>query len=188
MKIIALTPTRGDRGLFLEHLDYMLARQSVQVDEHIVIDDFNDSPEQDVSWRYLIGLDRAKSRGADIILAIEDDDWYHEDYVKHMLLGWKKSGRPQVFGINTSIYYHLFGRKYTYMMHLGRASMMATLLRGDVTIPSFAEKTAFLDLFIWRGLELARYNRVAVGFDRLLMLKNKKDNIKKVLPFSWDET
>ena len=47
-----------------------------------------------------------------------------------------------------------------------------------------------LDIFFLKALNKinGNYHGVAVGFDRLLMLKHKKKSIEDIMPFSWDET
>lgn len=149
MKIAVVTPTLGDRPEFLKVLEGILEAQTIQPDTHIVVDDKKEISGVDVTWRYKLGIARAIKYGADVILTMEDDDWYSTDYIYAMCSAWKSVGKPQLFGIGTTIYYHLGLRKYAVLNHSGRASMMSMLIRPDLQIDWCRDDYPYLDFHMW---------------------------------------
>jgi glycosyltransferase involved in cell wall biosynthesis len=151
VKIAVVIPTRGDRKMFLDKcLEYMI-KQTRQAD-HVIIVDF---PPKDASIdlvpRYRDGFTKAfELYKCDIVICIEDDDWYAPNYIE-LMEGWfEKSGRPDVLGINHTIYYNIMENKYVILNHPGRASMMQMAVSPKILdIEWCADDYAYLDWHLW---------------------------------------
>ena len=153
MKIALLIPTR-DRPQFLEHALYLISKQTQKPDIIEVVNDKPLSNQKDITYRYRLGCERLVSKGADVILFWEDDDFYSNTYIQSMLQSWSACAQPQIFGINYTIYYHLKIRKWLRQNHEGRASAMNTLVTKSIVNFSWPDDSeSFLDLILWKEMK-----------------------------------
>lgn len=153
MKIGVLIPTRGDRTEFLEFAKAQIAKQTLQPDLIEIVNDPPKSAEKDITWRYRIGCDRIFSKGADVVLFMEDDDFYCDDYIKTMVEMWEANGKPNSFGIADTYYYHLGIRKWMRMQHPNRASAFSTMVTKEIlNIKWPDDHYSFVDIDIWKQL------------------------------------
>ncbi len=155
IKIGVLIPTRGDRPNLLNFVLGQLDKQTVKPD---VVEIMNDAPlnsDKDITWRYRIGCDRITSKKVDVIFLIEDDDYYHEGYIESMINEWIKSGKPEIFGIGETIYYHLAIKGYNKMIHPTRSSAFCTMFTKDgikkMKWPK--DNFPFTDIELWKQLQ-----------------------------------
>ncbi len=152
-RVGALIPTRGDRPRLLEHCLAQLRSQTRPPDEIILVDDPPRSHHKDITWRYRLGVERARAKGVDAIMICEDDDWYHPEYLEWLLEGWQRHGRPPIFGVAETWYYHLAIGKRKHLSHPGRASGFCTLISGALeSIRWPADHHPFVDLHLWRHI------------------------------------
>lgn len=166
MKVGVLIPTRGNRPQFLQQALKMLERQLLTVDFVEVVDDKPISNEKDITWRYRIGCERLVKKGADIIFFWEDDDYYSNNYLLKMWDGWNENGRPKLFGLNSTIYYHLKLKKWRRFEHPGRASAFCTMVTKDIVDFKWPnDSEPYMDLFLWKGLtgKAVDLGTIAVG-------------------------
>ena len=152
MKIGALIPTRGDRTELLNFALKQLERQTRKPDVIEIVDDSPISQDKDITWRYRIGCERIFAKGVDVVLLIEDDDWYDSTYVERMVDEWDKVGRPQIFGIGETTYYHLGIKAYNRQSHPARSSAMSTLLT-NVLFKWPHDNYVFTDIEFWKQLK-----------------------------------
>jgi hypothetical protein len=107
----------------------------------------------DITLRYRTGYERLRNRGLDMIAFIENDDYYHPQYLEYMVNEWMLHGKPELLGPNRSIYYHLGIRKYLTMIHYSRASACNTLIKPDLeNIPWGEDNNPYTDLQLWTYL------------------------------------
>lgn len=166
MKIGVLIPTRGDRPELLKFALDQMRRQTRKPD---IIQLVNDPPlnkDKDITWRYRIGCERIFQHDIDAVILIEDDDWYDPTYVERLSNEWEKAGKPAIFGIEETTYYHLGIRSFVEEKHLGRASAMSTLLTKEVlNIKWPNDNYVFTDIALWKSLP-----GKTILFERLLSL------------------
>jgi len=166
MKIGALIPTRGDRPELLKFALDQMSRQTRKPDIIQVVNDPPVNQNKDITWRYRIGCERIFKNDIDVVLLIEDDDWYDPTYIERMVSEWDKAGKPQIFGVGETTYYHLGIRAYNEEKHFGRASAMSTLLTRDVLgIQWPNDNYVFTDVELWKKLKGS-----TCLFERLLSL------------------
>lgn len=157
MKIGVLIPTRGDRPDFLIFALQQIEQQTRKPDFIEVVSDVPLSSKPDVTWRYRIGCDRLKAKGADIIVCWEDDDYYRPDYIERMIVGWENSNKPDLFGINSTIYYNITHQHWDLYRH-GHSSMMSTLIKASA-IGTFSwgdDNYSFTDMQLWTKTRLSK--------------------------------
>lgn len=148
MKIGVLIPDRGDRPQFLAHMYRMLSNQTLQPHQMELINDPPLSDKCDITFRYRIGY--AKFSDVDVIAFIENDDWYSPHYLEKMAHAWDAAGRPDLFGTDFTIYYHLKLRKWIQMDHLSRASAMNTMIKPGLTSIHWpVDHDPFTDMWLW---------------------------------------
>lgn len=156
MTIGALIPTRGDRMPMLNFALKQLDRQSRKVDFIAIV---NDPPKnetvKDITWRYRTGAARMLENKVDVVFLIEDDDYYDQDYISKMMEHWENHGKPEIFGIGSTYYYHLGLRAYNQHLHSGRASAFSTMVTADglkrMVWPK--DNYAFTDIELWKQLK-----------------------------------
>lgn len=154
MKIGVLIPTRGDRAELLKFALNQMERQTRKPDVIEVVNDPPVNQDKDITWRYRIGCERIFAKGVDVVLLIEDDDWYDPTYIERLVAEWEKSGKPQIFGIEETTYYHLGIKAYNEDKHPGRASAMSTLLTRDVLDMKWPrDNYVFTDIELWKNLK-----------------------------------
>lgn len=155
MKIGILTPTRGDRDVFLKHCKFQVANQTRKPDEHLVVDSKPKSSAPDITFRYRTGCDELVKRGCDVIMFIEDDDWYSHEYIEQMVALYQRNGSPEIFGIDSSIYYNIMTRKWAQFKHAGRASMMNTMCSTKAlkSIKWCDDAYSYTDMYLWKTLK-----------------------------------
>lgn len=154
MKVAVLIPDRGDRQTFLNNCLRMMKAQTLQPD---LIEIVNDPPQTDgcdITWRYRTGYDRLRNKGYDVIAFIENDDWYSPIYLETMVNAWVENGRPNLFGTNSTIYYHVKLKAYFTMYHTTRASAMNTLIVPDLKFEWCKDSEPFTDSYLWQRLKL----------------------------------
>lgn len=157
MKISILIPTRGDRPQFLQHAHTMLSMQSMPPAHIEVVDDPPADPKQkDITWRYRLGCTRIleKVPDTDLILFIEDDDWYSSSYIATMVSKWLELNKPVCIGVSSTIYYHLGLRGWYDQKHPRRASAMSTGItpQGVKMMRWPKDNYVFTDIEIWKQL------------------------------------
>jgi len=150
MKIGLLTPTLGGiRQPFLEHNKYLMSIQTLQPDVVEIVNDPQVQFPNDINIRYRIGCERLfNCHGCDIVVFIEDDDWYCSTYIEKMISKWNESGRPSMLGINNTLYYQLRLQKYSNYLHDIRSSMMCMLVTREIMNIEFPN-VKFLDHYLW---------------------------------------
>lgn len=153
MKVGIIIPDRGDRPMFLDNCLRMLKRQSLIPKRIEIIDYKPKSDACDITARYRKGYDELRNKGIDIIAFIENDDWYHEQYLEAMIYEWQHRGKPDLFGTNQTIYYHIKLFAYFYMNHHTRSSAMSTLIKPDMDFPWCVDHEPFTDLYLWTKLK-----------------------------------
>lgn len=154
MNIAAVTPTRGDRGRLLEQRKLYVGRQSLPFTSHIIVDNPPLDQRKDITKRFREGITKAFAQGAELVFLIEDDDWYHPDYVRDMVHGWERAGKPKCFGVGYSYYYHLGTRAWLQMKHPERASAFSTMVTRDVLSMSWpGDHEPFFDIHLWKQLQ-----------------------------------
>lgn len=156
MKVGVLIPTRGDRPLFLENYLRMVRTQTHQPARIHVVDYKPFSNSCDISQRYKLGYTLMTGfNDVDVVAFMEDDDYYAPDYLETMVKAWENHGKPDIFGTNYTIYYHIRLRKYYKMTHHTRASAMNTLIKPGLKINWPKDDDPFTDLWLWTrsGLE-----------------------------------
>lgn len=150
MKLAVIIPTRGDRPEFIENCKRLLANQTVDIFNILMMDHAPRDPEVvDITKRYRLGYDTLRHKGYDLIAFIEDDDWYSKNYLQYMIEQWVAYGQPDLLGTRYTIYYHLKLRKYFTMRHEQRSSAMNMLIKPDLDILWPKDHDPFTDQWLW---------------------------------------
>lgn len=158
MKFAILMPHRGDRPKFLEQFHRIVQRQTVQPEIVEIVDYEPLSNACDITQRYKVGYDNLRNKGLDAIIIFENDDYYSNNYCEVMLNAWNAKGRPNLFGIDHTIYYHLAIHKSFTFKHDKRASMMSTLIKPDMDFNWPQDDYAYTDSFLWKELKGTTFN------------------------------
>jgi len=195
MRIGVIIPDRGDRPEFLLNCLRMLRAQTVQPSIVKIVNEKPKSESFDITYRYRIGYIELSKKKLDCILLMENDDYYAPNYIERICQAWHDFGCPDIFGIGTTIYYHLKERKWMQMYHPKRASAMNTLLAPKLKINWCADDYPFTDLYLWGDLRGTTFNPVDPisigikhGIGKCGGNGHREDNIKYVnsdYDFDW---
>lgn len=160
MKIAVIIPDRGDRPQFMENCMRMMEAQTLQPDHLGIINHDPESDKCDITQRYRFGYHAMSKKNVDMIAFIENDDWYAPDYLRYMADQWHANGKPDLFGTNYTIYYHLKLRKYFTFRHIQRASAMNTFIRPGLSFTWPQDHDPYTDQWLWvsSGIE----NKLAI--------------------------
>jgi hypothetical protein len=145
----------GDRPEFKEQYDYLIRYQTRKAHVvYIVADPKSDPNAVDIVPRLRAGCEFLKNL-CDLIVVIENDDFYSRNYFERMATLWERHGRPDLIGFSQTIYYHLLPRAYMILNHPGRASLFSTCIaaRAVDKIGWPREDEKFVDLKLWRQLK-----------------------------------
>lgn len=137
----------------MEHCRWLVGQQTLQPDEHIVVDYPPPSEASDYYDRALFGLEQAMSTGIrTLAMFMEDDDYYRNDYIKTMYTKWKELGEPVICGAHGRYNYNILSRRYTlpkrlnYVPGFGSASLGETAVSE---IPQPLVRRKCLDIPMW---------------------------------------
>lgn len=152
MKFGVIIPTRGDRPRFLANCLRQLKHQTIQPDEIALMDYEPESDEKDITQRYRRGYDQLRGKNLDVIFFAEDDEFYSTTYFETMLGAWIDHGKPKLFGLNETIYYHIKLFAYFKFGHDDRSSAMSTMIVPDLDFPWCLDSEPFTDMYLWYTL------------------------------------
>ena len=171
--VTLITPT-GDRQETFELCVRFMQRQTHTYDQWIIVDDgdTNLMLPSETDSRAVV-LNRIKTRNEasftlranlvhalghvenDIVLDIEDDDWYSPDYIQFMKNLFKINEKLVLVGQGNAIYYHIPSRSWFPCLNENHASLCQTGFRSRVipwinkicdTLPS---GNHFIDTALW---------------------------------------
>ncbi len=171
MKIAVLIPDRGDRPKFLENCLRMVEQQTLYPDVIMVVDDPPVNDQCDITLRYRTGYTRLRNRGYDLIAFMESDDWYSPQYLEYMVKKWEENGRPDLLGLNYTIYYHLKLRKYFTFRHVQRSSAMSTFIKPDLAFTWPKDHDPYTDQWLWINALLSK--KVVIEPDHVICVGMK---------------
>jgi hypothetical protein len=178
MKISIITPT-GGRPLAFALCEKWMKRQILQPDEWIVVDDYKEPTKCKMGQKVIRRepfwkggqmtlqrnlLEALKIVTGDIILIVEDDDWYSPNYIKNMVKKFEtlSEGKPisqssLIIGEGHSIYYQLRNYTYKYHSNMSHASLFQTGFTKDL-IPKINDllikyiDQMYFDIFLWKEI------------------------------------
>jgi len=153
MKIGIIIPDRNDRPLFLANCLRLIKNQTLQPEIIEVVNYEPESDNVDITQRYRRGYDKLRNKGLDVIAFMENDEWYSPKYLEIMTNGWIDNGKPEIFGTNYTIYYHIKLFSYFTMHHLTRSSAMSTLITPDLVIKWCVDEQPYTDIWLWKQLQ-----------------------------------
>lgn len=178
IKVGVIIPDRGDRPELLRNCISMMDNQTMKWHLRHGIGMESTSEECDITKRYRKGYEYISAIKSwmfqvDVIAFIENDDYYAPDYLETMVWEWHKAGRPDLFGTNSTIYYHLKLKKKFTMLHGERASAMNTLIKPGLDIVWPEDNDPFTDQWLWMHPEHKIKNQVLIGPDRVISIGMK---------------
>ena len=153
--IAVIIPDRGDRPKMLANCIRLMEKQTA---EHVIylVSEKPKSDLPDLTYRYRKAyetLSKNELVEVDLIVFIENDDWYHPEYIEFIYKSWKSKGKPDLIGIDYTYYYHLGLKKYFKYEHAGRASMMNTAIKPGLSIKWPNDSYRFVDMYLWGNLK-----------------------------------
>lgn len=119
MEFCTITPSRGDRGQFLEFCKHQLSRMNTKPDKSYFIETTPTNDSCDLVKRVKLGVQLAKQDGFDLCFIVEDDDQYPKDYFDNI------PDAPFI-GSETTTYYNLRNNTYQEFNHPRRSSLFTT--------------------------------------------------------------
>ena len=159
MDITCITATCEGREPFLELCRTYVSRFTLQPKEHFIekSDDFRAN---------LAAL--LKKVKTEYVAFIEDDDWYHPDYLGDLGDRLDYSARLLI-GLDPTTYYHIVRRGFKTLPHWGRASLFATM--GVTSFVQMAMGDILktknpVDMSLWamaKGSGVTTVGRLAIG-------------------------
>lgn len=190
LNIATVTPDRPGREFFRPICEHYIERQTLQPDFSIFVDWEGDGS-SDLILRCMHGVAEALDMGADFILFIENDDWYHPRYVEFMAEAFIANDMPHAVGIDNSTYFHLHSYRLHEQAHPGRASLCATgLSRAFFQYFNWNMATEpFLDLAVWKQAKTKAFisDRLVVGLKHGIGYAGGRGHLPTFgKPSSWD--
>ena len=164
VKVGVVIPTRNNRPAFLKQCLEYVKRQTHPIAKTVVVDYDQKTFPNDLAERYQYGF--AQVTDCDLVFLIEDDDWYRADYIARMVERWEFHGKPDIYGINDSLYYHIFSQRYWHSVHPGRASAYSTAMRPNAPLNWERLDPLWMDIGIWeqlKGVAEDLPHRISVG-------------------------
>jgi len=174
MKISVITPT-GGRPLAFELCELWMSRQTRQPDEWIVVDDYPIPTKctmgqtiirREPFWSPNTGVTLVKNLieaikvvTGDIVIVIEDDDWYHPDYIKTIIEKFEQSDEnnqfPHLVGVARAVYYNINNYSYQIYNNIHYASLCQTsfsvkLIPQVQILANFFVKEKWFDGYLWK--------------------------------------
>jgi hypothetical protein len=156
MKVGVIIPDRGDRPLFMANCLRMMEAQTLKPAIIEVINYPATSKDCDITPRYRAGYELMRRKGLDVIAFIENDDWYAPDYLETQTREWNERGRPDIFGHDYTIYYHIRKFAHLTMRHVTRSSAMNTLIVPNLNLTWCADNDPYTDIWLWQHCGLQR--------------------------------
>lgn len=179
MKISIITLT-GGRHLAFRLCESWMKRQTLKPDEWIVVDDY-EIPTKCTMGQKVIRrepfwqpgemtlqknlLEALKIVTGDIILIIEDDDWYSPNYIENMVKKFEdlSGGRPignssLLIGEGICLYYNIRNYTYHYFNNTNYASLFQSAFTKDL-IPQINDllikyqNDLYFDFCLWENIE-----------------------------------
>lgn len=161
MSFCAITPTRGDRGKFVEHLAWQISRMTIKPDAWFIVNYSPKSTGFDLIDRIKEGIRIAESEGFNEVFVLEDDDWMAPDYFETMTLG-----EYDFVGSEQTTYYNLRNRTWQTMDHPGRSSLFHTGFKISA-LNGFKwpdNSNPFLDIPLWQHAKKCKFvQQKAIG-------------------------
>ncbi len=174
MKLAVLIPDRGDRPQFLKNCLRMMGGQTLRPSMIHVVDFKPTSDRKDISKRYREGYTVLSGiPDLDLIAFIENDDWYAPWYLETMVAEWEKAGRPDIFGTNYTIYYHLKEKKYFTRRHDQLSSAMSTLIKPNLKLVWPLDHDPYTDVFLWEQAKTGQIKGVVFEPQRIICVGMK---------------
>ena len=174
MKIGVLIPDRNDRPLFLANCMRMMKMQTLQPTEIEIVNDAPKSDEVDITWRYRTGYERLCKKNVDLICFIENDDWYHPEYLATMAKAFIEKGSPLLLGLTYTIYYHLKLERYFFFNHSSRSSAMCTCIRPNVpNIDWGVDNDPYTDIRLWQFMGKEMGDKIVFNPEKYLCVGMK---------------
>jgi len=165
LKVAVLIPSRGDRNALLIRTIQRIEKSTRLPDFLELVNYTPDSNRIDLSERLKAGYSVLRDK-TDLILIIEDDDWYSEHYINMMCDRWLAEGEPDLIGISNTLYYHIFSQRYVQLKHPGHSSLCCTGIKGGLDINFGKPGNAFVDMHLFgSGMSkfLFGYENIMVG-------------------------
>lgn len=173
IKVGIIIPDRNDRPELLANCIRMVEAQTLKP---TIIELVNDRPKndnRDITMRYRLGYKRLRNKGLDIIAFIENDDWYSPLYLHTMVNSWIENRRPQLFGTNYTIYFHMMLQRYFTMNHDDRSSAMNTFIIPDMKFPWCPDNEPYTDMYLWLSLKKKIINKYIYDPKQILSIGMK---------------
>ena len=189
ISIGVIIPTRLDRPGFFGNCLRMLEAQTLKYDYISVQDYTPESTEKDITQRYRRGYDELSKKNVDIIVLWEDDDYYSPGYLETMVREWDAYGRPDIFGTNYTIYYHLKLKKYFTMHHHDRASAMNTLIKPNLKIKWPSDNDPYTDIALWmqlKGVTFRPSKVISIGIKHNIGLTGGRNHNDRLHRYKFD--
>ena len=183
MKISIITPT-GGRELAFALCEEWIKRQTLQPDEWIVVDDYEKPTECTMGQKVIRRqpfwksgqmtlqknlLEALKVVTGDIILIIEDDDWYSSNYIENMVKKFEtlSEGKPigqscLMIGEGLTRYYQLKNHTYQHYNNTAHVSLFQTGFTKDLIpqINNLLKKhqyQIYFDVFLWGNIDCNKF-------------------------------
>jgi hypothetical protein len=179
--MLTIITTTHNRPLCFAILEGWMARQSLQPDQWLVVNDGAEPytysrgqevitrkpkktmktldgktvPEMSILANWLAALPKIKG---DRVAVVEDDDWLHPDYLKTMV---GLLDEVDVAGVSGDLYYKLPIKKFIRMHNMNHASLGATVFRSSA-LPAVERacrllcpnnNSPFIDMYLWAEAE-----------------------------------
>jgi hypothetical protein len=160
MRVAIIIPDRGDRPEFMSNCLRMIERQTISQNKENTVLTFvagGDpvSDKCDITFRYRRTYEIITASAnqnifcPDVIACMENDDAYCADYLQVMIDAWEQHERPELFGTNYTIYYHLKIKRYFTFRHSQRSSMMSTLIKPGLEFTWPKDHDPYTDQWLW---------------------------------------
>jgi hypothetical protein len=152
LKVGVIIPDRGDRPEFIKNCFRIISAQTIKPD---IICHFNEPPisnDFDITYRYRMGYEFLKGK-CDVVLFIENDDWYASNYIETMVNEWINRGKPDIIGTNHTIYYNIRFKAWFTMRHNSRSMAMSTLIKSGLNFKWCADNQPYTDIHLWNTIK-----------------------------------